>query len=147
MRSNRHRVGGKVEDAPDPCDDRRQSPEIWEADDGLEAIPLRRFDDQHTVFAADRNRASVTVARYGFHARDGSGVQESQDGAPVIGQPVAEPDADRASRLDGLLRHVGAAQRIWWPPVELLKGLIEAANAAKARGGGNLGHWQPGVLD
>jgi hypothetical protein len=39
------RVGGEIEDAANACDNRWQIPEIWKANDCLEAVSLGGFDD------------------------------------------------------------------------------------------------------
>jgi hypothetical protein len=62
MRANCQRIGGKIEDAANTGDNRRQTLEIGKANGHLETISGCRFDDQNTAFVADRDRAGILAA-------------------------------------------------------------------------------------
>jgi len=88
--ANRHRIGGKIEDAANACDDCRQTPEIWKAYGGPQAVFLNGIDDQHPVLAANRDRAGIPAARHRLDAWYRPRLQERQNRFPVVGKLVAE---------------------------------------------------------
>ena len=147
MSADRHGIGGKIEDAANARDDRRQMPEGRKANRGLEAVSLRRFDDQYTMLVADRDRAHIPAARDRLDARDGSRAKERQDGVPVVGRSEAELDRNRARCANRLIGQSPSPERCGRPPVQLLEDLVESPDAAEAGRRGDLCHRQSRVLD
>ena len=147
MSADRHGIGGKIEDAANARDDRRQMPESRKANGRPEAVSLRRFDDQYTVLVADRDRAHIPAARHRLDARDGSRAKERQDGVPVVGRPVAELDRNRARFENRLIGQSLSPECCGRPPVQLLEYLVESPDAAEAGRRGDLCHRQSRVLD
>ena len=102
MRADRQRIGGQIEDTANARDHRRQAPEIWQANGCLEDVALAGSTTNDAALVADRDRAGISAARDHLDAWDGARSKERQDGIPVVGRPVAQPDRDRARRADRL---------------------------------------------
>jgi len=89
MSADCQRIDGKIEDAANARDNRRQILQIWKADGCLEAVSFRGLDDQYTSFVADRDRACIAGGRHRLDTWDRSHAKERQNGLPVVGRSVA----------------------------------------------------------
>src|SRR5262245_30867153 len=64
-----------------------------------------------------------------------------QHAGPIVGRLIAQEQTDLAS-LDGRLLRRATPQRAWRAAEQREKRLVESADAAEARGEGDLGHRQ-----
>src|SRR5215469_10636091 len=146
MSTDCHRICSEVEDATHTGDNRRQTPEISKAYGCLETVVLRGLDDEKTAGVADCNRACIVGVRYGLNSWDRTYRKERDHRLPVVGRFVAKLDRDSACCACALLNHPGPPERLGRSSVQLLKGFVEASDAAKARCQSDLDHGQSRIL-
>ncbi|KAG1447316.1 hypothetical protein G6F57_017098 [Rhizopus arrhizus] len=147
LRGDGYRVAGQVEHAPHPRNDGGQRLQARKAHSDLQRIAGAGAHGEGALMAVQADRARVAVLCHVFDAGNGAQPQEGQHGLPIVGRAIAQQQLDLAVPAGGHLGFFRAAQLARGTAEQVQENLVEAADAAKARGEGDFRHGQMGFVD